>query len=52
LGLTFLIVEHRLDLALPYADYIYVLSYGKLITHGEKDRVLQDAQVINAYLGG
>jgi branched-chain amino acid transport system ATP-binding protein len=52
LGLTFLIVEHRLDLALPYADYIYVLSYGKLITQGEKDRVLQDAQVINAYLGG
>jgi branched-chain amino acid transport system ATP-binding protein len=52
LGLTFLIVEHRLDLALPYVDYIYVLSYGKLITQGEKDRVLQDAQVINAYLGG
>jgi len=52
LGLTFLIVEHRLDLALPYADYIYVLAYGKLITEGEKEKVLQDAQVINAYLGG
>jgi branched-chain amino acid transport system ATP-binding protein len=52
LGLTFLIVEHRLDLALPYADYIYVLAYGKLITQGEKEKVLQDAQVISAYLGG
>ena len=52
LGLTFLIIEHRLDLALPYADYIYVLAYGKLITQGEKDKVLQDAQVISAYLGG
>jgi branched-chain amino acid transport system ATP-binding protein len=52
LGLTFLIIEHRLDLALPYADFIYVLAYGKLITQGEKDKVLQDAQVIGAYLGG
>lgn len=52
LGLTFLIIEHRLDLALPYVDYVYVLAYGKLITQGEKEKVMQDSQVISAYLGG
>ncbi|MEM4165270.1 MAG: ATP-binding cassette domain-containing protein, partial [Nitrososphaerales archaeon] len=52
LGLTFLIIEHRLDLALPYVDYVYVLAYGKLITQGEKEKVMRDSQVISAYLGG
>ncbi len=52
LNLSFLIIEHRLELALPYVDYVYVLSYGRLITQGEKNKVLQDKQVINAYLGG
>jgi branched-chain amino acid transport system ATP-binding protein len=52
LGITFLIVEHRLEVAVPYVDYVYALSWGKLITEGKATEVLEDKRVVDAYLGG
>ena len=52
LGVTFFIVEHRLDIALKYVDEIYVMALGKLIASGVPDQVMNNKNVIDAYLGG
>ena len=50
-GVAFLVVEHRIDIAAPYADYIYAMELGKLISEGTADEVLNDPKVIEVYLG-
>jgi len=52
LGLTFFIVEHRLDVALKYVDEMFVMALGRLITSGPPGEVMNDKRVIEAYLGG
>ena len=51
LGLTFFIVEHRLDIALKYVDHMFAMSLGRLIASGSPNQVMNDKQVIDAYLG-
>jgi branched-chain amino acid transport system ATP-binding protein len=51
LGVTFLIVEHRLEIVLPYVNYAYAMSAGKTISEGEPKKVLNDPAVIESYLG-
>jgi len=52
LGVTFLIIEHRLELVLPYVDHVYAMARGKVISEGEPNKVLSDPMVIESYLGG
>jgi len=52
LGITFLIIEHRLELVLPYVDYVYAMSTGKIISEGKPKKVLSNPAVIDSYLGG
>jgi branched-chain amino acid transport system ATP-binding protein len=51
LGVTFFIVEHRLDIALSYVDHIVAMAFGKVIAAGVPEAVMADKQVIDAYLG-
>lgn len=51
LGVTFLIIEHRLDIALGYVDHVVAMAYGKIISMGTPDEVISDPRVIESYLG-
>jgi len=51
LELTLLVVEHRLDIALDYADYAYAMHNGKVIVEGNPYEVVNDERVIESYLG-
>ena len=51
-GLTFLIIEHRLDIAVDYADYAYAMAFGKVVAEGKPQEVLEHPKVIESYLGG
>jgi len=51
-GLTFLVVEHRLDIALSYVDSVVAMAYGKLLVSGKPEPVMSDRRLIEAYLGG
>ena len=51
MNLSFLIVEHRLDVALQYVNYVYAMHRGKVIAEGKPEEVLEDPEVTKAYLG-
>ncbi|MGI0078151.1 MAG: ABC transporter ATP-binding protein [Nitrososphaerales archaeon] len=51
-GITFFIIEHRLDIALRYVDAVIAMAYGKVVTSGKPESVMSDQRVIEAYLGG
>lgn len=50
-NITFLIVEHRLDIALQYADHVFAMNRGKIIAEGNPDNIVKHPKVIESYLG-
>lgn len=51
-GTSILLVEQNAQMALAIADRAYVLETGKIVKQGSGDDLLEDASVIEAYLGG
>jgi branched-chain amino acid transport system permease protein len=51
LGMTVLLIEHKLDVVTSLADTVYVLDHGEVIAHGTPDEVRQNEEVLRAYLG-
>ena len=50
-GLTMLLVEQNVQMALAVSDYAYVLNNGRIETQGEAKQVRQMESVRKAYLG-
>lgn len=50
-GLTILLIEHDMKLVSGICEKLTVLNFGRILTQGETKEVLQDPEVIKAYLG-
>ncbi len=50
-GLTMLLVEQNVQMALAVSDYGYVLSHGKVDIHGPSSELADNEHVREAYLG-
>jgi branched-chain amino acid transport system ATP-binding protein len=50
-GTTILLIEHVMQAVMDLSDRIFVLAEGKIIASGRPESVVDNAQVIEAYLG-
>jgi branched-chain amino acid transport system ATP-binding protein len=50
-GLSILLVEQNVKLALRFSDRAYVLRQGKIVREGLSEELLQDPGFVNHYLG-
>lgn len=51
-GKTLVLIEHNMNLIRELCDYLYVMDSGQLLAEGEPKKVLEQKNVIEAYLGG
>jgi len=49
--ITILLVEHNVPLAVELSNFMYVLHYGRILSFGPPEEVINDKKVIDAYLG-
>lgn len=50
-GVSFLIVEHNMDVVMNLCNPVIVMAYGKFLTAGPPEQVQNDERVLEAYLG-
>ena len=50
-GVTFLIVEHNMDVVMNVCDPVVVMAYGRFLAHGTPAAIQNDEAVLEAYLG-
>jgi branched-chain amino acid transport system ATP-binding protein len=50
-GITVLVVEQNARLAMKFADYLYVLKYGRVVMEGPREEFQHSTALVDAYLG-
>ncbi|RWB08192.1 MAG: ABC transporter ATP-binding protein [Mesorhizobium sp.] len=51
-GITFLLIEHNIDMVTRLCHRVLVMASGQLLSEGTAEEVARDPRVIEAYLGG
>ncbi len=51
-GVTFLFIEHDMEVVMAHSDEVVVMASGETIIKGKPEEVRADQRVIDAYLGG
>ncbi|WP_255167360.1 ABC transporter ATP-binding protein [Natrononativus amylolyticus] len=51
-GYTFLIVEHDMDVIMNNCEHVIVMHQGSVLDEGPPEKIKENEQVIEAYLGG
>ncbi len=50
-GITFLVIEHLMDVIRRLSRHLVVMDAGQIVTEGELAAVISDPRVVEAYLG-
>ncbi len=50
-GVTFLLIEHNMDMVMRLCNPVVVMAQGKVVMQGAPDVVRNDPRVVSAYLG-
>jgi branched-chain amino acid transport system ATP-binding protein len=50
-GVTVIVVEQNARLAMKFADYLYVLKYGRVVMEGRREIFERSTDLVDAYLG-
>ena len=50
-GITIVMIEHEMQAVMRLAEHVFVLAQGRIIAEGAPQAVVNDAAVIEAYLG-
>lgn len=52
LGITFVVIEHNIDVIMGLAERIIVLDQGTILDQGPPAAIVKSPKVVEAYLGG
>ena len=50
-GIDLFLIEHNMDIVMSISDYITVINFGAKIAEGTPEQVVNNPEVIKAYLG-
>ncbi|MBL8697658.1 MAG: ABC transporter ATP-binding protein [Alphaproteobacteria bacterium] len=52
LGIAFVVIEHNVDVVMGLCRRVIVLHQGEVLADGSPEAIVNDARVVEAYLGG